>query len=279
MLQVCKKPETSYNFLELWHQRLGHINFQDLLSLSNKGVRGLPRLSGKIDTVCEGCKLGKQTRSWHKAIYVVTTSQPLDLMHMDLVRPIQTESIGGKRYMLVLADDFSRFIWVNFLREKSDAFNSFKGLCNQILNEKFSTNSCIVRLRTDHDTEFKNTSFVEFCDEHGIMPEHSTPITPQHNDIVERKNRVLMEMGRVLLCTDGLTHTFWAEATNTACYTINRVYLRPGTEQTSYELWKGKKPNVSHLRTFDNPFFILRDWEHLANLMLEVIMVSFLATH
>ncbi|CAL8154408.1 unnamed protein product [Prunus armeniaca] len=120
---VCNRATD--DVMELWHRRLGHINFRDLLKLSkNECVRGLPNLSSKSAGVCGACQLGKQVKSAHKSISYISMSQPLDLLHMDLVGPIQTESIGGKKYMLVLVDDFTRFTWVDFLREKSDAFKS-----------------------------------------------------------------------------------------------------------------------------------------------------------
>ncbi|PRQ45332.1 putative RNA-directed DNA polymerase [Rosa chinensis] len=263
--QICLSSSSTDDTLNLWHRRLCHVNYQDLVKLSTKeGVRGLPKLSGKPTGMCEGCKLGKQTRSSHRVINSMSTSQPLDLMHMDLVGPVQTKSLGGKKYMLVLVDDFSRFTWVKFLCEKSDAFDNFQNLSKMILNEQYSSNKCIVRLRTDHGTEFENASFDEFCNDMGIKHEFSAPITPQQNGVVERKNRVLIEMGRVMLNSAGLAHTFWAEAISNACYTINRVIFRSGTEKTPYEILKGKKPNVSHLRVFGSPCYIYRDREYLA---------------
>lgn len=85
-------------------------------------------------------------------------------------------SIGGKRYVLVVVDDFSRFTWVNFIREKSDTFESFKELCIQLQREK---NRGIVRIRSDHGTEFENSRFHEFCAGEGIRHEFSSPIAPQ----------------------------------------------------------------------------------------------------
>ncbi|KAK0594063.1 hypothetical protein LWI29_001505 [Acer saccharum] len=73
--------------------------------------------------------------------------------------------------------------------------------------------------------------------------------TPQQNGVVERKNRVLQEMARVMLLSNNVPRNLWAEAINTACYIGNRVFLRPGTRNTSYELWKGKRPNVSYFHT------------------------------
>ncbi|XP_024171720.1 uncharacterized protein LOC112177689 [Rosa chinensis] len=211
-VQTCLKAKTSDDVLELWHRRLGHVNFQDLLKLSHKeSVRGMPSLSGKPDKMCDGCK-------------------------------------AERRVILLKA---------------CDTFESLKGLCKRITNEKHSTNLCIVRVRTDNGTEFKNALFANFFLEHGIAHEFSAPITPQQNGVVERKNRVLLDMGRVMLHSAGLTPKLWAEAISTACYTANRAFLRPGTNKTPYELWKGKKPNVSHLRVFGSPCYIYRDREYL----------------
>ncbi|XP_021825771.1 uncharacterized protein LOC110766715 [Prunus avium] len=261
---LVKEVRTSEDHLDLWHQRLGHMNYQDLIKLSKcESVRGLPNLSGRREGVCEGCQLGKETKNPHKTTNSISTSKTLELMHMDLVGPIQVASLGGKKYILVLVDDFSRFTWVIFLQDKTEAFNSFHVLYKLIMNEKHETNSCIIRLRTDHGTEFENQAFSNFCSEKGIKHEFSAPITPQQNGVVERKNRVLLDMARVMLKSAKLADLFWAEAISTACYTSNRAFFRPHTKSTPYEIWKGKKPNVKHLRTFGSKCYIYKDREYL----------------
>ena len=122
--------------------------------------------------------LGKQTRSSHSTLNSVTTCHPLELMHLDLVGPIQTQSLSGKKYVLVLVDDFSRFTWVKFLREKSEVFDCFKSIVRMIKNEKSSENLSLVRLRTNHGTEFENAMFDEFYDANGIKHEFSAHYTP-----------------------------------------------------------------------------------------------------
>ncbi|XP_062009055.1 uncharacterized protein LOC133725706 [Rosa rugosa] len=263
-LQSCLSVKSTEETFEIWHRKMGHVNYQDLLKLSSKQcVRGLPNLKGKTDKMCGDCKVGKQTKAPHRVINSATTTQVLELLHMDLMGPTQSESLGGKSYILVVVDDFSRYIWVNFLKDKTETFESFKNLSQKLIIEKQSSNNCLVRIRSDNGIEFKNVSFSNYCHELGVSHEFSAPITPQQNGIVERKNRVLLDMARVMLHAAGLSTNFWAEAISTACYTINRVFLRPGNDQTAYELWKGKKPNVGHFHVFGSPCYILRDREHL----------------
>ncbi|KAK0607836.1 hypothetical protein LWI29_021318 [Acer saccharum] len=119
------------------------------------------------------------------------------------------------------------------------------------------------RAGSDHETRFENAKFSEFCDGLGISHEFSTPRTPQQNGVVERKNRVLQEMAKVMLNSKKIPRNLWAEAVNTTCYVSNRVFRRPGTKQMSYELWKGKKPNVSYFHTFGSKCYILNDRNHL----------------
>ncbi|KAK0594125.1 hypothetical protein LWI29_032791 [Acer saccharum] len=96
-----------------------------------------------------------------------------------------------------------------------------------------------------------------------VSHEFSAPRTPQQNGVVERKNRVLQEMARVMLLSNNVPRNLWAKAVNTACYIGNQVFLRPGTRQTLYELWKGRKPNVSYFHTFGSKCHILNDRDQL----------------
>jgi len=202
-------------------------------ALTSEAIRGLPDLKIVEGTICDECQIGKQTRMSHPRLEHQVISKVLELLHMDLMGPMQVESIGGKMYVLVVVNDFSRFTWVNFIRKKSDTFDVFKDLCTQLQREK----DCgIVRIRSDHGTEFENARFDQYCSGEGIKHEFSSPITPQQNDIVERKNSTLQESARVMLHAKHLPYRFWNEAMNTTCHIHNRVTLRTGTSTTLYEL-------------------------------------------
>jgi transposase InsO family protein len=103
----------------------------------------------------------------------------------------------------------------------------------------------IKKVRSDNGTEFKNTNIEKFLDEESIGHEFSVPYTPQQNGIVERKNRTLIEAARIMLDEYKVLDQFWAEAINTVCHAINRLYLL------------GKKPNVSYFIVFGSKCFIL----------------------
>ena len=162
----------------MWHQKLGHLNFKNLTKIVNTwAIRGIPPFSKKEPGVCGHCQLGKQLKESHSSLQQTTTTKVLELLHMDLMGPMQVESIGGKRYVFVFVDDFFRFTWVDFIRKKSKTFNVFKRLCKKLKNEKDINIGKIVRIRSDHGKEFENTIFAKFCDKHGIAHEFSTPKT------------------------------------------------------------------------------------------------------
>ena len=75
---------------------------------------------------------GKQTKSPHKKTNIIGTTGCLEPLHIDLMGPSRIESLGGKRYIIIVVDDFSRYSWVGYLREKSEAFSTFKTLCLKI---------------------------------------------------------------------------------------------------------------------------------------------------
>lgn len=104
--------------------------------------------------VCGEFQIGKQMKMPHKKLQHLSTTKVLDLLHMDLMKPMQVESLEGKRYVLVCVDEFLRYIWVKFIRENNDTFEVFKELC-QILQRQKGIG--IVKIRSDHGTEFENS--------------------------------------------------------------------------------------------------------------------------
>lgn len=84
----------------------------------------------------------------------------------------------------------------------------------------------------------KNLNFIKFFDEHGILHKFSSARTPQQNDVVQRKNRTLLNISSIVLAENNLSKYFWAEAINVAYYIMNKIMIRPIIKKTSYGLLK-----------------------------------------
>ena len=135
-------------------------------------------------------------RSSHKVKMDTNCFKPLDMIHMDLCGPMRVQSINVKKYILVLVDEFSRYMWVEFLRAKSDAADSIIVFIKriQVLLERR-----VKKLRSDNGTEFKNAKLSTFLKDVGISHNFSAAYTPQQNGVVERKNQTLVEAARSMM--------------------------------------------------------------------------------
>ncbi|KAJ9555964.1 hypothetical protein OSB04_010578 [Centaurea solstitialis] len=220
---ICLLSKASKGDSWLWHRRLCHQNFKDMNKLVSKGlVRGLPELRLSKDTLCPACEQGKMTRSSHPPRMDTNCQSPLDLIHMDLCGPMRVESLARKKYMLVLVDEFSRFTWIEFLRDKSEAAERIIAF---IKRTQVLLGRRVRKIRSDNGTEFRNAKLHSFLEEVGITHNFSAVRTPQQNGVVERKNRTLVEAARSMMAHSGVPQQFWAEAVSTACYTQNRALI------------------------------------------------------
>jgi hypothetical protein len=112
-----------------WHRRLCHLSFDLLSRLSWLGlVRGLPKLKYQKYLVCAPCRHGKMVTTSHPPLTSVMIERPCELFHMDLVGPARVCSTGGKWYVLVIVDDYSRYAWVFFLADKGEMFGFVRDL-------------------------------------------------------------------------------------------------------------------------------------------------------
>jgi transposase InsO family protein len=147
---------------------------------------------------------------------MMTTSRPLELLHVDLFGLVAYLSIGGSKYGLVIVDDFSYFTWVFFLQDET------QGTLKRFLRRAHKEFELKVkRIRSDNGSEFKNLQVEEYLEEEGIKLEFSAPYTPQRNGVIERKNKTLIDVAKTMLGEYKTSERFWSEAVNTACHAIN----------------------------------------------------------
>nr|GEV33830.1 integrase, catalytic region, zinc finger, CCHC-type, peptidase aspartic, catalytic [Tanacetum cinerariifolium] len=118
---ICLMARATLTKSWLWHQRLSQLSFDTINDLAkNDLVSGLPKFKYDKEHLCPSCEQGKGKRASHPPKPVLNSKQRLHLLHMDLCGPLRVASINGKRYVLVIVDDYSRYTWVHFLRTKDE---------------------------------------------------------------------------------------------------------------------------------------------------------------
>lgn len=237
--------EFSRDLTHVWHRRLGHVNDKYIQRLTREKLAY--GINNDIkDTNCKACKTCKITRKTHKSVVHDQSKRILDLLHLDICGPMPVESVGGSRYILLIIDDYSDMFFTYFLKNKTETlslFQIFYKKCKNVLDKNIK---CI---RTDNGTEFCNNQFREFTGKKGIEHQKTVPYNPESNGKVERGNRVILERARTLLYESGLPLSFWAEAVAYVTHAVN-LTPRKNKSKTPYEIWNGKVPNISYLRTF-----------------------------
>ncbi|GKA78633.1 retrovirus-related pol polyprotein from transposon TNT 1-94 [Tanacetum coccineum] len=204
--------------------------------------------------------MSKAKRSSFKTKAVPSSKGRLNLLHMDLCGPMRVASINGKKYILVIVDDYSRYTWTLFLRSKDETPEVLKDFLTMIQR---NLQAQVITVRTDRGTEFLNKTLHAYFKEEGIEHQTSTPRTPEQNGVVERRNRTLVEAARTMLSASKLPLSFWAEAVATACYTQNRSIIISTHGKTAYHIINDRKPLIKHLHIFGCTCYITRDGENL----------------
>ncbi|GJS68422.1 retrovirus-related pol polyprotein from transposon TNT 1-94 [Tanacetum coccineum] len=138
---------------------------------------------------------------------------------MDLCGPMRVETINGKRYILIIVDNYSRYTWVYFLHTKDEASEMIIKFINQIQrNMKLQ----VLKVRFDNGTEFKNEKLRSYYENLGIIHQKLIARTPQQNGVVEHRNQTLVGAARTMLIFSRSPEFLWAEAISKACFTQNR---------------------------------------------------------
>ncbi|GKC76209.1 retrovirus-related pol polyprotein from transposon TNT 1-94 [Tanacetum coccineum] len=242
----------------LWHHRLSHLNFGTINQLtSNDLVDGLPKLKYTKDHLCSACEQGKSKKVLLPPKLVPITESKFELLHMDLCGPMRVASINGKKYILVIIDDYSRYTWVYFLCTKDEAPDMIIDFVNQVQR---NLKAQILTIQIDNGTEFKNEKSRSFYSKTSIAR------TPQQNGVVERRNCTLIKAARTMLIFSKAPEFLWAEAIATAYFTQNHSIVHTRHNKTPYELIRDRKPNIQYFHVFRSLCYPTNDRDDLGKM-------------
>ena len=239
--------------LQSWHKVLGHCNKDDIVKLQYL-VDGM-KIDGKKDFVCEPCILGKHTQTFNREPSQRAT-QPLEFVSTDVCGPITPVSSNGFEYAISFTDNYSGYIFLYFIKKKSDAARALQkfladvsiiGNVRNLLN--LVPEAHIRKLRSDNGGEFMGTEFKDILLKNKIRHEQCAPYSPHQNGIAERGWRTLFEAARSSLVETTLPKSLWTYALMNAAHVRNRC-LQKRTQQTPYFMLTGRKPDLSILHIF-----------------------------
>nr|GEU58443.1 hypothetical protein [Tanacetum cinerariifolium] len=162
----------------------------------NDIVVGLLKLKFVKDHLCSSYELGKSKRKSFQSKITPSSKRRLQLLHMDLCGPMRVASINGKKYVLVIIDDYSRYTWTYFLRSKDE---TPKVLIDFLRLVQRGLHAQVRIVRTDKGMEFLNQTLHAYFASEGIHHQTSVSRTPEQNGVVERRNRTLVEADRTML--------------------------------------------------------------------------------
>ncbi|KAJ9544580.1 hypothetical protein OSB04_024287 [Centaurea solstitialis] len=248
---ISKRSKDIEDQTYLWHCRLGHINKKRVELLLKGGFLGT--FDYKPFDNCESCLSGKMTKQPFNKENKRATDL-LEIIHTDVCGPFSHVARGGYRYFITFSDDFSRYGYVYLMRHKSESFERFREFQNEVHNQ---LGRKIKFLRSDRGGEYLSDEFDNHLMECGIVSQLTPPYTPQMNGVLERRNRTLLDMVRTMMCHSTLPMSFWGHALETAAHILNRAPTK-SVEKIAYELWKGKKPNISFLRIWGCEVYVKR---------------------
>jgi len=206
----------------------------------SRAVSGVPHAVQQVN--CEICKTTKSTQDTGK-VPALRATERLDRAHMEFWGPYKTPTLGGKRYMLTTTDDFSRKSWIYLTKDRTEVCQLFRSRRTQV---ELESGQKLKAIRMDNAPEFIKLG--KGFEQDGIRIELIVPYTPSQNGVAERLNRTLITKTRAMLTTARLPAQFWGEAAHAACY-VKNLTLGEG-KRIPQELWTGRIPDLSYLRTF-----------------------------
>lgn len=231
---------------ELWHRRLGHLDFQSMELLKQNEASGIDY---DIDqhTPCVVCAEGKPSKRPFRSNCFFKSKEKLDLIHSDICGPMAVPSFGGARFLLTFIDDCTGMVFGYFIKDKDDLLPTFKSFKQFVESQ---TKLKIKKLKTMTRSYYFKRPFQQFLKDCQI--EHQTPVkwSPYYSGEAERLNICIMDTVQCMINDAGMNSPYWAEAVNTAIYIKNKSPNKKLNGVSPEEKWTETKINLSHLRVF-----------------------------
>lgn len=238
---------------EKWHRLLGHVNFKYLNELCKKQLlNGIPNeLDGEF-LKCKTCIENKMHNVPFKNNRY-RAKELLEIVHTDVCGPFQNTGFRGEKYFIAFIDDYSKIARIYTMKSKAEVSECIKDYVNECEN---LTGKRVKYLRCDNGKEYLNNEVFKFTKSKGIVISPCPVYVHELNGVAERFNRSVMDMSRCLLEEAQIEKKYWPEIVHAATYLKNRTLTNTIEKKTPYEIFLGKRPDVSHLKIYGSKVFV-----------------------
>lgn len=239
----------------LWHFKLWHVSHKRLSHMSKL----YPSLSFDHQATCDICHFVRQKKlPFTNSLYVACSK--FELLHFDIWGPLSITFVHNHRYFLTILDDYSIFVWIVLLKNKSKVSQHVKNFITLIENQYHITPKIV---RSDNGPEFLLNSFYA---SKGIFHHKSCVETPQQHVRVKRKYQHILNVGRALLYQSKLPASYWSYALLHATFIINRVTSPTLHNKSPYKLLHDKFPDIDSFKVFGSLCYSTSLHSHITKL-------------
>ncbi len=241
--------------LNVWHQRVYHMNVKDLITLSKmtKKIEFVKQKDDKKNHFCETCVLDKAHKIHSKTSAAHRVKLSNKRLHSDLFDDDETLSdVEEYRYEIIIMNDHIRMKFVIILRSKNEIILKIQALFNKM---KTHTDRKIRFFRIDDERKF--VSLKEILNDKNIEWEKSASFVQDQDEVSKRAIRTIIEKARILLITANLSKRLWSKALFIVCYLSNKFFIKTLDEKTFYETWYDEKSDLSNLRVYDCKAYVI----------------------
>ncbi|KAG3092997.1 hypothetical protein PI125_g16977 [Phytophthora idaei] len=238
------------------HARMGHTPVEVLRKMDdNKMIKDAKAPSKSSEpSLCRGCQQGKMVQKSFPSNRDKRRYDTFELLHFDICGPMEENSLGGSKYLLLIVNEASGCMKGFCLRAKSESEDCIK---TYIVKVQKQFGKKVKFVRHDGAREFATNSLKDLYEDEGTEQQTTVPYAHQTNGTAERAIRTIVTIGRSMLHHAKLDKCFWAEAAMTAIYVKNRLPPPKIEHKTPFEIVYKSKPSVKHMRVFGCRTYIL----------------------
>jgi GAG-pre-integrase domain len=243
---------------ETWHKCFGHISYQGLQELQCRDlVKGLKINVGSAKPDCCACIEAKQSQKSYPHHSAHSTQHAGELMHLDMWGKFPIESIEKMHYFLGLINDHTQYVTIEGLFQKRDATRKVKDYITSLKTHGRNPRA----ICCDEGSEFLTGDLIDWLKQEGIELQTTATYSPSQNRVAEHMNHTLVELAHMMINVRDLPKFLWELAIKHAAYLQNCAYTCVCTKMP-YQAWTREKLDVSHLREFGVPVWILQQGAH-----------------